>query len=452
MTKANDLASLLDANGDVVSSALDNVPANSTLTSLGIPNHDDITVDGSGNVGIGTSVPNNKAEILYGTVGTGNGSNNTLALRYNSTTLYGQHYMDANGIYNIHADAQGVAGGNLIMSADTSLRFHTGSTPSERMTIDSSGNLLVGTTSNTLYATSTETGSMIGDGFLAISANNPTAYFNRITSDGDIAQFRKDGSKVGSIAATTRGGATDIFIGSGDTGLYFTQALDAVAPSNQGSDRDAAIDLGRSANRFKDLYLSGGVIFDGVTKLQNNSYIVGGSSAAGIRFNNNNDTLNNLIINDDGSTWIRNGIYLGATSNPSSANHLDDYEEGTWTPTVGGRTFGSSYGHYTKIGNLVFIHFELSTISAAESNPLIGGLPFTANPPTGSSSDYSSYIYCDEVSSWTLSSGYTNIYFRAGAGVTTLQALQSSGENHAAGTHWGTGGNVRASGFYYTNS
>jgi len=57
MTKANDLASLLDANGDVVSSALDNVPANPTLTSLGIPNHDDITVDVSGNASIGTSSP-----------------------------------------------------------------------------------------------------------------------------------------------------------------------------------------------------------------------------------------------------------------------------------------------------------------------------------------------------------------------------------------------------------
>ena len=57
MTKANDLASLLDANGDVVSSALDNVPAAPTpsLSSLGIANHDDITVDGSGRVGIGVT-------------------------------------------------------------------------------------------------------------------------------------------------------------------------------------------------------------------------------------------------------------------------------------------------------------------------------------------------------------------------------------------------------------
>ena len=63
MTKANDLASLLDANGDVVSSALDNVPANPTLTSLGIPNHDDITVDGSGNVGISEVSPTSKLTI-----------------------------------------------------------------------------------------------------------------------------------------------------------------------------------------------------------------------------------------------------------------------------------------------------------------------------------------------------------------------------------------------------
>ena len=52
MTRANDLASLLDANGDVVSTALDNVPAAPTpsLSSLGIDNHDQVTVTSGGAV------------------------------------------------------------------------------------------------------------------------------------------------------------------------------------------------------------------------------------------------------------------------------------------------------------------------------------------------------------------------------------------------------------------
>jgi len=109
-----------------------------------------ITIDASENVGIGAISPSNPLEIQHGTVGTGNGANNTLALRYNSSTLYGQHYMDANGIYHILADYNGVAGGNMQLGADTAIRLATANT--ERMRIDSagdvtvnSGNLVIGT-------------------------------------------------------------------------------------------------------------------------------------------------------------------------------------------------------------------------------------------------------------------------------------------------------------------
>jgi hypothetical protein len=52
------------------------------------------------------------------------------------------------------------------------------------------------------------------------------------------------------------------------------------------------------------------------------------------------------------ATTHTGGIYLGGRV---AANHLDDYEEGTWTPTVAGGTAGYQIrtGRYTKIGNLV---------------------------------------------------------------------------------------------------
>ena len=96
-------------------------------------------------VGIGTATPANKLEILHGTVGTGNNLNNTLALRYNATTMYGQHYCDGNGIYHIRADAQGISGGNLALGGDTSVQLWTGGTPSTRMIVDSAGNVGIGT-------------------------------------------------------------------------------------------------------------------------------------------------------------------------------------------------------------------------------------------------------------------------------------------------------------------
>ena len=76
------------------------------------------------------------------------------------------------------------------------------------------------------------------------------------------------------------------------------------------------------------------------------------------------------------------GVVLGVTSN-TAANTLDDYEEGTFTPTlldgnsVSQATSGAS-GVYSKIGNTVsvYINFTKATASGTDGNMSIGGLPF----------------------------------------------------------------------------
>ena len=76
------------------------------------------------------------------------------------------------------------------------------------------------------------------------------------------------------------------------------------------------------------------------------------------------------------------GITFPATQNASSnANTLDDYEEGTWTPTVGGNAvMGIQAGDYIKIGKLVWINFDFSVVTLGTgSNKLITGLPFPFN-------------------------------------------------------------------------
>ena len=75
--------------------------------------------------------------------------------------------------------------------------------------------------------------------------------------------------------------------------------------------------------------------------------------------------------------------------NPSSdVNTLDDYVEGTWTPSVAGTTTAGSHtyairvGNYTKIGNRVFFTaiMILSAKDAAMAGSVsISGLPFTAS-------------------------------------------------------------------------
>lgn len=73
-------------------------------------------------------------------------------------------------------------------------------------------------------------------------------------------------------------------------------------------------------------------------------------------------------------------ITFPASQNASAnANTLDDYEEGVWTPSVGGTaTYTTQAGYYTKIGRMVCIHGTLVITSIGTgSQTTISGLPFT---------------------------------------------------------------------------
>jgi hypothetical protein len=79
------------------------------------------------------------------------------------------------------------------------------------------------------------------------------------------------------------------------------------------------------------------------------------------------------------------GIKFPASQSASAdANTLDDYEEGTWTPTQGaGLTVVGSFssnGRYTKIGRVVTVQFTVAgstSVACASANIICGGLPFT---------------------------------------------------------------------------
>ncbi len=85
------------------------------------------------------------------------------------------------------------------------------------------------------------------------------------------------------------------------------------------------------------------------------------------------------------------GIYLGGTA---AANHLDDYEEGSFTPAYsfdsGSVTMqggGNTRGHYVKVGNLVHFQIYMATtgISSPSGDAIITGLPITTGNQSSSS-------------------------------------------------------------------
>ena len=139
----------------------------------------------------------------------------------------------------------------LEFTKSTAVGGTTFSTPS--MILDNSGNLLVG---KTTIATGTAGIALRSNGEVRGTANGDyAARFSRLSSDGAIVGFEKDGAVVGSIG-TLYG---DIYVGTGDTGLKFTDSANVIVPLNTSTlaERDAAVSLGQSGTRFKDLFLSG---------------------------------------------------------------------------------------------------------------------------------------------------------------------------------------------------
>ena len=87
------------------------------------------------------------------------------------------------------------------------------------------------------------------------------------------------------------------------------------------------------------------------------------------------DTISFETGGTERARFTSNGLCLGGTG---SANGLDDYEEGDWTPSlsVGSPTYVTQVGKYTKIGELVLCSFYLDYSNGASSSQRIAGLPF----------------------------------------------------------------------------
>jgi len=99
------------------------------------------------------------------------------------------------------------------------------------------------------------------------------------------------------------------------------------------------------------------------------------------------DTSSNLTVNGllNISAATAGQIQFPATQNASSnANTLDDYEEGTFTPTLAAASgtvgsIGTATGSYTKVGRFVYVTLRLLTVNKGtlSGGLSIGGLPFS---------------------------------------------------------------------------
>jgi hypothetical protein len=168
-------------------------------------------------------------------------------------------------------------------------------------------------------------------------------HLNRKGNSGNILEFAKDGTQIGSIGVV---GGDEMFIASAGTtagsGLRFQNEGHLIYPTDgQGTVSNGDLDLGNSSFQFKDLYLAGGVVF-------------------------------------------------GSTGGSVSSKTLDDYEEGTWSPVLTDLTNNAtmhslSGGVYTKIGRLVTCTANVRTTSlgSVSGGLYLSGFPFSSANTNG---------------------------------------------------------------------
>ena len=148
---------------------------------------------------------------------------------------------------------------------------------------------------------------------------------------GTALNIQLDGTSVGGLGVIS----DRVYLeAEGSHSVYLDASANNFNPgSATGTDNDGNIDLGASFARWKDFYVGG-------------------------------------------------NIYIGGTG---SANGLDDYEEGTWTPSVGGNaSYHLQSGKYTKVGRTVHVSAVIQVNALGTgSTTEVSGFPFTSSHAGG---------------------------------------------------------------------
>ena len=155
----------------------------------------------------------------------------------------------------------------------------------------------------------------------------------------------------------------------------------------------------------------------------------------------------NLVIGTAGK-----GIDFSATSDGAgtdSSELLDDYEEGTWTPTwasVTNPSYTVQVGHYTKVGRLVTFHMAFQWNGGTSIGPNINGLPYTVK--NSAENYYMSSAYND--AGVTYGTGRTTLVAYPVLNQTYLQLNANGSAVNGIAPTFATSGALYATGFYYT--
>jgi hypothetical protein len=307
-------------------------------------------------IGIGTSSPAFKLQVIGASYIATNaaGTQEVLKLNNSDTTAGTQ-------AVKLGFSSAGVtkASINAAVYGNDYMTFNVGS-DTERMRIDSSGRVLIGTTT-------------FGGG-LTIAKSDTTF------RSGSNAYPYPSGNSYLLVDASSTNNQNNWICLTGDYGASTGSANILLQANFNNTNQQAGNYIASEATAATSAVLTFGRMIGGSTTS------TAASKSEAMRIDSSGNVLVGITSarSNAGDVQVSKGISFPATqSAQSDANTLDDYEEGTFTPTVSGGitspTYSRQVGKYTKIGNLVHIQISIETSGGTRNaNALvIGGLPFT---------------------------------------------------------------------------
>jgi hypothetical protein len=144
-----------------------------------------------------------------------------------------------------------------------------------------------------------------------------------------------------------------------------------------------------------------------------------------------------------GVLQLKSGITFPATQVAASdANTLDDYEEGTWTPSIGGTaTYTAQQGTYRKVGSVVFYtaYVQINALGTG-TTAYISGLPFA----TATTSNW-----VGGAAASTAATNIVSIYCTVVGTSINLYSRTAASASPAINTIWQNSALVEVNGFYF---
>ena len=204
-----------------------------------------------------------------------------------------------------------------------------------------------------------------------------------IVTSGDASGILQ--LQTANTAAVTIDGSQNVGIGTASPGSGIR--LDVLG---------GEIKAGRIDSSSEGGQVSFGRASDNATAWYIDAY--GNTSTPSLRFVDVGAGAVSMGINSSGAVALRGavsasgvGITFPATQSASSdANTLDDYEEGTWTPSIDAYnsaptiSYSLRVGYYVKVGQMVYLtaRINVSSVSGGSGQIIIRGMPFSLNTNT----------------------------------------------------------------------